>query len=365
MQAQRQRSRPGLEVGELDVVGGDPPLGDGHGRNLAGARGSDRTLAAVAETPVTRSRIDGWRAGNVPATRAGTGGIHCSTSASSASGARRRARATPTGATAATPRASRSRRRATRPIVLDLGTGLRFWGETLDPRRALHGLGPRHPHPLGPRAGPAVLHPVLQPGAQFDVYGPPQPEARRAGRGVRRVHAPAVLPGHHQGPARRHPLPRRLGRRPRARRRQGHAPARCPTSGLTNGYRVEMGGAVVAYLSDHQMPVDGSHDVSDAVLEPLRRRRPADPRRAVHRRRVPGEVDWGHCTSDFAVHVAQEAGARRLALFHHDPTHHDDAVDSILARRPRPREGLRARRGARRPRGPGRLLRLTPLGSAR
>jgi phosphoribosyl 1,2-cyclic phosphodiesterase len=31
------------------------------------------------------------------------------------------------------------------------------------------------------------------------------------------------------------------------------------------------------------------------------------------------------------VHVAKEAGARRLALFHHDPTHHDDAVDSILA----------------------------------
>jgi hypothetical protein len=35
-----------------------------------------------------------------------------------------------------------------------------------------------------------------------------------------------------------------------------------PHVGLTSGYRVEMGGAVVAYISDHQMPVDGSHDVS-------------------------------------------------------------------------------------------------------
>ncbi len=45
----------------------------------------------------------------------------------------------------------------------------------------------------------------------------------------------------------------------------------------------------------------------------------------------PEKSTWGHCTVDYAVHVAKEAGARRLALFHHDPTHHDDAVDSILA----------------------------------
>ena len=45
----------------------------------------------------------------------------------------------------------------------------------------------------------------------------------------------------------------------------------------------------------------------------------------------PAKSTWGHCTADYAVHVAQEAGARRLALFHHDPTHHDDAVDRILA----------------------------------
>ena len=45
----------------------------------------------------------------------------------------------------------------------------------------------------------------------------------------------------------------------------------------------------------------------------------------------PAKATWGHCTVDYAVHVASEAGVRRLALFHHDPTHHDDAVDAILA----------------------------------
>jgi ribonuclease BN (tRNA processing enzyme) len=39
---------------------------------------------------------------------------------------------------------------------------------------------------------------------------------------------------------------------------------------------------------------------------------------------------WGHCTIDYAVLVAKEAGAKRLALFHHDPGHSDDELDAIL-----------------------------------
>jgi ribonuclease BN (tRNA processing enzyme) len=41
---------------------------------------------------------------------------------------------------------------------------------------------------------------------------------------------------------------------------------------------------------------------------------------------------WGHCTVDYAVLVAKEAGARRLALFHHDPAHGDDKLDALLER---------------------------------
>ena len=48
----------------------------------------------------------------------------------------------------------------------------------------------------------------------------------------------------------------------------------------------------------------------------------------------PSEWDdkrtWGHCTVDYAVRVANESGARRLALFHHDPSHADDEVDRLL-----------------------------------
>ena len=79
------------------------------------------------------------------------------------------------------------------------------------------------------------------------------------------------------------------------------------------------------------MPVDGSHTVSDAVLELCDG---ADL--LIHDAQYtvdefPAKATGATAPSDYAVHVAKEAGARRLALFHHDPTHHDDAVDSILA----------------------------------
>jgi phosphoribosyl 1,2-cyclic phosphodiesterase len=35
---------------------------------------------------------------------------------------------------------------------------------------------------------------------------------------------------------------------------------------------------------------------------------------------------------EYAVHVAAEAGVRRLALFHHDPSHDDVFIDCLVER---------------------------------
>jgi ribonuclease BN (tRNA processing enzyme) len=43
------------------------------------------------------------------------------------------------------------------------------------------------------------------------------------------------------------------------------------------------------------------------------------------------KADWGHCTTDYAVRVATESGARRLCLFHHDPWRSDDELDALVA----------------------------------
>ena len=41
---------------------------------------------------------------------------------------------------------------------------------------------------------------------------------------------------------------------------------------------------------------------------------------------------WGHSTWENAVKVAEEAGVGTLALFHHDPTRTDDALDALIKR---------------------------------
>ncbi|MGB3737220.1 MAG: MBL fold metallo-hydrolase [Ilumatobacter sp.] len=104
-----------------------------------------------------------------------------------------------------------------------------------------------------------------------------------------------------------------------------------PHVGPTLGYRVTAGGATVAYLSDHQMPCDGTLSATDGALELCR-----DADLVIHDAQYTpdefvGKCDWGHCTIDYAIWLAAEAGAKRLALFHHDPGHDDVRLDELAA----------------------------------
>jgi phosphoribosyl 1,2-cyclic phosphodiesterase len=171
---------------------------------------------------------------------------------------------------------------------------------------------------------------VLKPGARFDVYGPPQEDAGGLGEAFGEFMRPPFFPVTTKdllGDIRFHDVwdtdleldGAKVKVRP------------VPHVGLTNGYRIEMGGATIAYLSDHQMPVDGSHVVSDAVLDLCDGADLVIHDAQYTAEEFPAKATWGHCTVDYAVTVAKEAGAHRLALFHHDPTHHDEAVDEMLA----------------------------------
>jgi phosphoribosyl 1,2-cyclic phosphodiesterase len=101
-----------------------------------------------------------------------------------------------------------------------------------------------------------------------------------------------------------------------------------PHAGPTVGYRVEADGSSVAYVSDHQAP-PGQDTVADSVLELCE-----GVDLLVHDAQYTPEEfaakpDWGHCTVEYAVLVAREAGARRLCLFHHDPSHTDADLDAM------------------------------------
>ena len=46
---------------------------------------------------------------------------------------------------------------------------------------------------------------------------------------------------------------------------------------------------------------------------------------------VSVKADWGHSSNIVGIELCQEAGARRLALFHHEPVHDDAQLDRLLA----------------------------------
>jgi phosphoribosyl 1,2-cyclic phosphodiesterase len=104
------------------------------------------------------------------------------------------------------------------------------------------------------------------------------------------------------------------------------------------GYRVEADGGSVAYITDHEpygISEDGLrrgfiHGGDRRLIEFVRgvdlliQDAQYTPTEYAARR------GWGHGSVDYVTDVAIEAGVRRLALFHHEPTHADDDLDRMV-----------------------------------
>ena len=215
------------------------------------------------------------------------------------------------------------------PIILDLGTGLRFFGLTQPTDGTFRGAALlTHIHWDHVQGLPFFV-PIDRPGARLDVYGPVQDGMTLAGTFDEFMRPPyfPVRSTDLRGTIAFHDLDE-------ADVSIGDAKVRVrpvPHCGPTNGYRVDWDGVSVAYISDHQSPMDGSLAVAESVLELCDG---ADL--LIHDAQYTPDVwehkaHWGHCSVDYAVHVAKEAGVKRLALYHHDPSHGDDFVDRLLA----------------------------------
>jgi len=99
------------------------------------------------------------------------------------------------------------------------------------------------------------------------------------------------------------------------------------------GYRIEAGGKAVCFATDTEVTPD------QIDLELLDLARGADL--LIHDAQYtdaeyagadgPCRAGWGHSTYATACRVAEVTGARRLALFHHDPGHDDAMVAKMEA----------------------------------
>jgi CheY-like chemotaxis protein/glyoxylase-like metal-dependent hydrolase (beta-lactamase superfamily II) len=107
------------------------------------------------------------------------------------------------------------------------------------------------------------------------------------------------------------------------------------------GYRLEAGGVSVVYATDHE-PHSRHHPEATGVTEHVHRE---DARHleflagadlVIHDatytlEEYPARLSWGHTPAEWAVDFAVAAQARRLALFHHEPSRSDRAIDRLLA----------------------------------
>ena len=92
------------------------------------------------------------------------------------------------------------------------------------------------------------------------------------------------------------------------------------------GYRIEHGGSVAVYITDTEH-VPGKDDANvlalmagaDVVIYDC----------TYTEAEFPNRIGWGHSTWNEAMRLCRMAGAKKLAIFHHDPDHNDDFMDRL------------------------------------
>ncbi len=225
------------------------------------------------------------------------------------------------------------------PILLDLGTGVRFYGETLPPTQPLRAVAlVTHLH-WDHVQGLPFFAPVLRPGSHLDIYAPHPGCGLTLEEAFDQSMRPPYFPvrlSDLRGEISFHA--RDTGQFTVGEVQVTVAPV--PHNGPTVGFRLDWRGRSLAFVPDHQQPLDGGREVAESVLALADGVDLLIHDAQFTRDEFSAKRDWGHSTVEYAVDVALQAGAGMLALYHHDPNHDDATVDRLTA-------DARAHRGCR------------------
>lgn len=97
----------------------------------------------------------------------------------------------------------------------------------------------------------------------------------------------------------------------------------------TLGFRIEADGASAVFATDVEYP---GAEPNDAMLDLARGVDLLIHDAMFSDQHYLRRRGWGHSSVSTAIAVAERAGAKRLALFHHHPDATDDALDELFAR---------------------------------
>jgi phosphoribosyl 1,2-cyclic phosphodiesterase len=215
-------------------------------------------------------------------------------------------------------------------LVLDGGSGIRSLGLALAPSERPLNILLTHLH-LDHIQGLMFFAPMFRPQSKIVIWGPASPEASLEDRIARYISAPLSPVEVRELPC--HPSFREAET---TEWRIGSASIRAASvthRGPTLGYRVEADGSSVCYIPDHEPGLGAplaeldeewisGFDLARRASLLLHDCQYTDEEYATH-------VGWGHSRLSDALVFAHRTQAGRVFLFHHDPLHSDDFLDTL------------------------------------